>query len=48
MFAEETKQGGIGSTEEEKSTFQKSWKRREKNLTSAKNGTRVIWVKRER
>lgn len=36
MLAEETKQGGIASTEKEKSTFQKSWKKREKIVTSAK------------
>lgn len=48
MSAEETKQGGIASAKEEKSTIQKSWKKREKIVTSAKNDTGVIWGKRQR
>lgn len=46
MLAEETKQRSIADTEKGKNTFQKSWERREKFLTSGKNGTRVICTKR--
>lgn len=47
MLDEETKQRSIADMEKGKNTFQKSWKRREKILTSGKNGTREIWTKRE-
>lgn len=44
MFAEETKQGGTASTEEDRGSFQ-SWKRSEKNVPSARTGSGVIWKK---
>lgn len=47
MLAGETKQRSITHIEKGKNIFQKSWKRREKFLTNGKNGTRVIWTKRE-
>lgn len=46
MLAEETKQRSIADREKGKNTFQKSWKMREKFLTSGNNGTRVICTKR--